>query len=66
MNIEDVRRVIETGQHRRIDGVTVDLFTAGIVIAVYDKLDELNQAKLRRMSMEQAGRICLKVAIKGL
>jgi Zn-finger nucleic acid-binding protein len=47
--IGKVRRIVEMHQCEEIDGVLVDATSAQIVIAIHDKLNETNKAKLAAM-----------------
>ncbi len=46
--IENFRDVLENG-YKKIDGHTVDSFTASAVVGVYDKLSAANQEKFIAM-----------------
>ena len=43
--IEKFRKIVTEKQYAKIEGCTVDLFSASHVIAVYDQLSEENKAK---------------------
>jgi hypothetical protein len=43
--IEVLRRIVEGHQAERIDGVMVDVQTAAMLVAVYDKLSVENQQR---------------------
>ncbi len=59
-NIDTLRSIIEHHQHASLnfeDGptVNVDAFTASAVLAVYDALNESNQAKFKAVLRTRAG-----------
>jgi CelD/BcsL family acetyltransferase involved in cellulose biosynthesis len=43
------RRIVEEKQYAMIDGCTVDLFSASVVVQVYDALSETNREKFAAM-----------------
>ncbi|MCA9457388.1 MAG: hypothetical protein KC587_12050 [Nitrospira sp.] len=45
--INALRDIVQSKQYAKIDGIMVDLFSASIVLNVYDALNDSNQAKLR-------------------
>jgi hypothetical protein len=40
-----LRRIVEEGQYAKVEGVTVDLFSASAIIQVYDALNAENRAR---------------------
>lgn len=43
--IAAIRQIVERCQYAKVDGCTVDLFTAGAIVAVHDALNETNRAR---------------------
>jgi hypothetical protein len=58
--IEACRAILATGSFAKIDGVTVDLFSASAVIAVYDYLNADNKAKFERLPIVKMVRLAFK------
>ena len=61
MNIEAVKRVADTGQAAKVDGVLMDILTAGAIKAVYDGLSPESQARYEAMDLERAATIAWKL-----
>ena len=55
--LEIMRRIRTEGQYNKVNGVTVDLFSASGFVNVYDQLNPANQAKLLAMPIEKAIRV---------
>lgn len=60
--IEAFRRIVETRSLSKIDGVTVDLWTASTVLAVYEALNDANRAKFAAMNAHRMAHVALKLA----
>lgn len=60
--IDKIRQVVTERQYNRVNGVLVDLFTASIVVQIYDALNPENQAKLGAMEVKKICSICMKLA----
>lgn len=56
------RRIVDTRSMAKIDGVTVDLWTASIVVAVHDALSETNRANFTTRSAGEMARLALQLA----
>lgn len=59
------RRVVAEKQYAKIDGTMIDLFSASIVVQVYDALNDANKAKLAAMSAGKMALIAMEVAATG-
>lgn len=59
--IAAIRRIVTEGQYAKIDGTMIDLFSAGAVIAVYDKLSPEAQAKYATMPAGKMALIAFKL-----
>lgn len=49
--IEPFRAIVRTCTRATIDGVRVDLFSAGAVVRVFDALNEANRAKFTSLEV---------------
>ena len=47
---------------RKVDGMLLDAFTASAIVAVAEKLNPVNRARLEAMPLERAVRIVWKLA----
>lgn len=43
--IEACRSIVANGQYEKINGITVDLFSASAIVKVYDAINDANKAK---------------------
>lgn len=59
--VEAAREVVERKSARRVDGVLLDLTTAGAIVAVADALSPANREKLEGMSITRAADIVWKL-----
>ncbi len=60
VGIAQLRRVVEHGPGR-VQGRQCDCLTASAILAVYDKLGEVQRAKLLTLSLPSAATICWKL-----
>lgn len=58
--IEACRRIMREG-YAKVNEVMVDSFSASAIIAVYDKLNEANRAKLESLPVVKAASVCFKL-----
>lgn len=49
--IQKLRKIVAEKQYAKVNGMTVDLFTASTVVQVYDALNEENKAKFTALSL---------------
>lgn len=49
--IEQLRKIVERHQYGKVDGHTVDVQTASMLVAVHDALNEDNQARFETISL---------------
>lgn len=60
--IRQLRTIAESCQRGKVDGVTVDLFTASAIVAVYDRLGESNRAKFLAMPIARMADVAFVLA----
>lgn len=54
--------IVKGGAFAKINGVTVDLFSAGVVLGVHKRLNPDNQDKLLRLSVPRMLQVAYKLA----
>lgn len=59
--IRACRKIVAEGQFGKVNDVVVDVFSASALIAVYDKLNEKNQATMRGLPVAKACAVALKL-----
>jgi hypothetical protein len=59
--IAAIRRILETKQNAKVNEVLVDAFSASIMIAVFDAVNDLNKTKIMAMPLVRAFDVCAKV-----
>jgi hypothetical protein len=59
--IAAIRRIVTEHQYAKIDGCTVDAFSASAIIQVYDALNEENKAKYASLSIPKMASIAFKL-----
>ena len=57
-DISEVRHVLEYGAARVIDGTLCDLFSASLIVKVFDLLSDDNQAVAQRLTFAKFGDFC--------
>jgi hypothetical protein len=62
--IAAIRKVVEQKQYAKIDGCMADLFTASIVLKVYDALNDKNRMKFSSCSWPVMADMALKLVSK--
>jgi hypothetical protein len=55
------RQIVAERSYAKINGVTVDLFSAGAIVAVYDALNDANKAKFRNLPVAKMTWIALQL-----
>ena len=60
--IDKVQSIMDNGSAMKIDGVMVDTFTASVIMAIYNKVNEKNQDKMRSMPVEKLASSAYKLA----
>lgn len=60
--IDKLRKVVSDRQANRVDGVYVDMFSASVIVQIYDLLNAENQAKLMALPLKKAATVCFKLA----
>lgn len=55
------RRIVAEKQYAKIDGTMIDLFSASVVVNVYDALNEENRAKFAAMRADRMGIVAFKL-----
>ena len=59
--INAIHQVVTDKQYAKIDGIMVDLFSASTIMAVYNAINETNQAKFRNMPVARMASVAFKV-----
>lgn len=59
--IAAVRKIVDERQFAKIDDTILDLFSASVIVAVYDKLSEPAREKYRNMNVRQMAHIAFKL-----
>lgn len=59
--IQAFRRIVDRKSYAKIDGVTVDLFSASAAVAVFDGLNEVNRAKFVGLNVRQMAIMALRL-----
>lgn len=59
--IAAIRRIVTEHQYAKIDGVTVDGFSASAIIAVYDALNTDNKARYAALSIPRMASIAFQL-----
>ena len=62
--IDSIRRIVEREQYAKIDGILIDLYSAGCILNVYDNLPQETQAKMRNLSMARMADVAFKILAK--
>ena len=62
--IDAIREVVETRTYCKIDGIMLDLFTASMILKVYDNVNEKNQEKYRNSNVPFMATIAFKLFSK--
>jgi len=62
--VEAIRRIVQENQYAKVDGTMIDLFTASVIISVFDALSDANKAKFAAMPAGQMGLLAFKVLKK--
>ena len=61
VKLTSLRSIVEHKGYSKIDGVTVDLFSASAILRVYDNISEENQAKYLGMSLPKMASVAFKL-----
>lgn len=51
--MDKLRKILKDKQYAKVDGVTVDLTTAGVLVQIYDKLSETNREKFASLPVHK-------------
>jgi hypothetical protein len=62
--IAALRQIVVDRQYAKIDGITVDLFSASTILAVYDALNDTNKAKFSKLEAHRMFGIAFKTIQK--
>lgn len=63
--ISAIRNIVENHQYAKIDGVAVDAFSAGAIIAVYDALNDANKKRYASFNVSKMADMAFKLINKG-
>jgi len=59
--IEKVRKIVDEKQAMKIDGVTVDMFTASAITQIYDKVNDANKKKMDGLKITKLANLAMKM-----
>jgi|GEM_PF-5546283 len=59
--IERIRKIVTEGSRAKVEGVMVDLFTAGAIIAVHDHLSPENREKFLAMPIGKMATVAFRL-----
>lgn len=62
--IEAIRKLREAGEARKINEVYVDTYSAGVIIAVYDVVNDTNKERLEAMNVGMLASVCMRTYAK--
>jgi len=62
--IERIRQVLKKGQFSKVNEVAVDAFSASVIVAVYDAVNDENKTKLEGMCIGRLADVCMKTYSK--
>jgi len=62
--VDKLRKIVRKKQANRVDGVLIDLYSASLVVQVYDALNDSNKSKLAALPVRKMVNICFEVAAK--
>jgi len=60
--IEKLRQIVRDRQANRVEGKLVDMYTASVIVQVYDAVNEGNKKKMDATKLPQLASICFKLA----
>lgn len=60
--IDKMQHIVDTKSAMEIDGVTVDIFTASLIMDIFNKVNKDNQDKMRKMPVEKLANAAYKLA----
>ncbi len=61
VKLDALRKIVTNCQYAKIDGVTVDLFSASAMVKVHDALNETNRAKFLGLPISQMARMAFQL-----
>jgi len=59
--IDKIKDIVSKKQHSKIDGVTVDLFTASAISQIYDKVNDANKKKMEKLPITKLAALAMKM-----
>lgn len=60
--IEKLRQIVRDRQANRVEGLLVDMYTASVIVQVYDAVNDGNKKKMDATKLPQLSSICFKLA----
>lgn len=60
--VNAMREIVKNQNAAWINGVFVDMFSASFTVSVYDRVSEVSQERLRKMSVMNMVTTCMKLA----
>lgn len=61
ISIESFQKIVDERQAKRVGGMVVDLFSANLVVSVYNALSKDNQEKLMNLSIDRIIKVSYKL-----
>ena len=62
--IQAIRAIVDSQQFATIDGAVIDLYSASLIVQIYDNLNPINQAKFASYKAPQMGIIAYQLISK--
>jgi len=60
-NIDKIKDIVSKKSASKIDGVTVDLFTASAISQIYDKVNDANKKKMEKLPITKLAALAMKM-----
>ena len=60
-NIDKIKDIVSKKKATKIDGVTVDMFTASAISQIYDKVNDANKKKMEKLPITKLAALAMKM-----
>ena len=60
-NIDKIKDIVSKKSASKIDGVTVDMFTASAISQIYDKVNDANKKKMEKLPINKLAALAMKM-----
>ena len=60
-NIDKIKDIVSKKSASKIDGVTVDMFTASAISQIYDKVNDANKKKMEKLPITKLAALAMKM-----